>query len=520
MMLSMIIIAMTGSLSAPNEVVVYPDRAQVTRLAAVTCGARVSLTFESIPPAAGADSFRARVTNGSIDGLRAELVNSEREFAPKVESLAKLFDSLAEERAALDDAVHRADEQRSLAQRFARVATTMTSQEMAREKPDVKAWQTAFDTSLSTALSANKAAAEAHQKLQELGRREAEAQRQLAELRAGSRRSSYRVEVLVSCPAGATAEVALSYLVGGSSWAPVYEARVEDAAVDFSTYATVTQITGEDWSNVEVTLSTAVPVQNATPPELKKLSVIGNEKAPERKVLVRREEANIHGAVSADPAAPRKPGVSGAVNQGLSVQLKVPDKAKVSGDGSAIRVFVGKRKLKAKLELRVMPSALPVAFRVADLTNELDWPLLPGAVDLFRSTGLVGRYSLERVAQGAAFTLTLGIEDTIRVKRVVVEELTRDTGLFAGKKRFTYAYRFELANYGKVPVEVVLSDRLPVSELDDISVSIGEKTTPGYSLDKVDGLPKWKISLKPQERKNIDYAFRVDVASSYERGSL
>ena len=519
MILIMTILFMTGSLTTPNQVVVYPDRAQVTRLAPVTCGSRTLLTFESVPPAAGADSFRARVSAGSIDGLRAELVTSEVEFAPKVERLRTALEALAEEGASLDDAIHRARDQREVALKFDRLTASFVSQEMVREKPDLKAWQSAFEVSLSTALAASAADADAHQKLIDLSRRRAETQRQLFELQVGSKKSAYRVEVLVSCPAGAAAEVALTYLVGGASWSPVYEARVGETAVDFSTSATVNQITGEDWSSVELTLSTAVPMQNATPPDLKKLFVQATEKPPERKMLVRRDEETLHGAVSADPQAPGPTGAL-AVNQGLSVQLRVPEKASVSGDGSAVRVFVGKRSLKARFELRAMPAVLPAAFRVADLTNELEWPLLPGPVELFRSTGLVGRYALERVAQGAAFTLTLGIEEAVRVKRIVVEELTAATGLFGGKNRFSYAYRFELANYGKVPVEVIVSDRLPVSELDDIAVTISEKTTPGYTLDKADGLPRWKIALKPQEQRYVDFAFRVDVPTTYDTGSL
>ena len=397
----------------------------------------------------------------------------------------------------------------------------MISDEMVRDRPDVKAWQQALDSSTNTALAASRALSEAHQRRRDQSRKFDALNRQKQALQLGSQRSSYTVEVLVSCTApSGTAEVALTYLVGGASWTPVYEARVEDGAVDFSTYATLQQVTGEDWSNVELVLSTAVPVQNATPPELRKLMLSATEKQAEQKVLVRRDEVVAHALPGgrAEPAD-RPTGVA-AKNQGLSVQLGVPEKTRVPGDGAPVRVFVGKSKLKAAFELRVLPKLHPAAFRVAELTNQLAWPLLPGRVDLFRSTGLVGRYDLERVAQGAPFTLTLGIEDSVRVKRVVVEELKRDAGLFGGKKRFSYAYRFELANYGPAPVELVVADHLPVSELDDVSVTVGEKTTGGYQLAPDDGIAKWKVSLKSQERKSIDLAYRVDVPSSYDTGSL
>jgi len=97
---------------------------------------------------------------------------------------------------------------------------------------------------------------------------------------------------------------------------------------------------------------------------------------------------------------------------------------------------------------------------------------------------LIARYGIERVAEGAVFRLTFGIEDSLRIKRVVLEEVKRDAGLFNTRKRFSYAYRFELQNFGKGGTEVELWETLPVSELDDVTVSVAtEKTTAGYKLD-------------------------------------
>ena len=318
------------------------------------------------------------------------------------------------------------------------------------------------------------------------------------------------------------AELALTYLVGGASWTPVYEARADEPgnAVAFSTWATIRQGTGEEWNQVELTLSTAVPSQNATPPELKLLKVTAYEKAPEKKVLVRRDEFVERAQTGSGGEAQNQGGQAVAKSQGLSVQLLVPEKSKVPGDNAPVRLFVGKTRMKATFELRTMPKVMPVAFRVAELTNQAAWPLLAGRVDSYRSTGLVGRYALERVPQGGAFNLTFGVEEAVRVKRTVNEELKRDTGLFNGNKRFTYAYTFEVANYGKAPIDVALSEHLPVSEMNDILVAVGEKTTAGYQLDHQDGIAKWKVSLKAGEKKKVDFAFRVDVPSSYDTGGL
>jgi uncharacterized protein (TIGR02231 family) len=520
---SAVLVLVLASIGAPSSVVVYPDRAQVTRLAPVSCGNRVPLTFTEVPPAAAADSFRARMSEGTVDGLRAYLETKEKEYGPKAKALVAQVEELDRQRKALDDELERARRQADLSRTYGDIASKVVSREMSLDKPDTKAWSAAFDLSLTTAFGAAKAVAETESKLRELNRKQAQLNLQLDGVRAAMARQSYTVEVLVSCPEGKSAELALTYLVGGASWTPAYEARAEEGQglVELATWATVTQGTGEDWKDVELVLSTAVPTQNATPPELKKLMVTTYERQPEKKVLVRRDEY-VDSAKTGDSSAttPAGPQQLQARNQGLSVQLVVPERALVPGDSAPVRLLVGRAKLKAAFELRVMPKLQPVAFRVAELTNTGAWPLLPGRVDAFRTTGLVGRYALERVPMGGPFTLTFGLEDSVRVKRTVVEELKRDTGFLGSTKRFTYAYRFELANYGKAPVDLVVADHIPVSELDDISVQVSEKTTPGFQVGKTDGIVKWKVPVRAQEKKNVDLSFRVEVPSSYETGGL
>lgn len=522
MMTSTLVLALLASTSSPDEVVVYPDRAQVTRTTPVSCGSRTALVFEGVPPAAVADSFRATVTEGTVDGLRAELVRQEQRFSAKAEALEKKLEQLSDEGRVLDDQLAKVEGQRAMATRLREVAEQGLSRELAAEKPDVKAWQAALDTPLGTTLAMAKQAAELQGKRRELNRVIEDVRRQLEETRVGAQQQAFRVEVLVTCPAGKASKLSLTYLVGGASWTPAYEARAQEAqkTVLLSTFATVTQATGEDWAGVDLTLSTAVPSQNATPPTMNKLLVGATERAPEKKVLTRRDEFVDTASVAAASASAGDERGLVARSQGLSVQLQVRDPAKVPGDGAPVRLFVGETKLSASFELRATPKLFPVVFRVAEVANTGAWPLLEGRVDAFRSTGLVGRYDLERVAQGAPFSLTFGVDDAIRVKRTVVEELKKDTGLFNSKRRFTYAYRFDVANYGKAAAEVTLADHLPVAEVNDIEVAVGEKTTPGVQVNKASGVATWKVPLKPQEKKSVDFVFRVDVPSSYELGGL
>ena len=502
-----------------DQVVVFPDRAQVTRSAEVPCGARARVDFNGVTPAAAPDSFRARVDDGTVLGLRAELKVREDEFAAPLKDAMDKVKALDDQLQTLRASRTRADALSRLGDQYASVAVTMVSRELAAEKPDLKAWAVGFDAALNAQLQANEARVEADMKLRALEEQREVLARKVLELQAWSRRSEWTIEVLAACPAGKRARVELTYLVGGAAWVPAYEARADETAntVELSTWATVMQTTGEDWKDAKLLLSTAVPAVNATPPEVKQLVVSALQRQPEKKVLVRRDE--VVASATAGSAATGGDTALAARSQGLSVQLTVPDRSTVLGEGTAVRLFVAKTKLKATFTLRTVPRMRAFVFRVADVVNQAPFPLLPGSLDAYRRTGFVSRYDLERVPEGGPLTLTFGAEDTARVKRVVVEELKRDVGLFNGKKRFSYSYRFELANYGTGPINVEVADGLPVSELDDVGVFIEPKTTGGYQLDAASGVAKWKVALKPGEKRNVDLVYKVDVPNSYETGN-
>jgi hypothetical protein len=100
------------------------------------------------------------------------------------------------------------------------------------------------------------------------------ATRELAELTSGSSRTERDAVIVVDKgePAG---KVRLNYLVTAATWRPQYRFRAgaEKDAVQLEYLAAIEQQTGEDWTAVDMTLSTAQPQLNATPPDLLALDI-------------------------------------------------------------------------------------------------------------------------------------------------------------------------------------------------------------------------------------------------------
>ncbi|MEO2087975.1 MAG: mucoidy inhibitor MuiA family protein, partial [Gemmataceae bacterium] len=100
-------------------------------------------------------------------------------------------------------------------------------------------------------------------------------QRQLQEKAGGVSRTERDAVIVIDKKAGA-GTVKLNYLVSSATWRPQYKLRASSKANDPVTVeylASVTQQTGEDWAGVNLVLSTAQPLLNAAPPDLRALEI-------------------------------------------------------------------------------------------------------------------------------------------------------------------------------------------------------------------------------------------------------
>jgi uncharacterized protein (TIGR02231 family) len=519
--------ALAGPESAArvSRVVLYPDRAQVTRAAAITCGERVLVPFGGLPPAADAASLRAQSSSGHIDGLRSEVRVRSEAYNQKVEELDDKIHQLERQLGAVRDQRARQESTSRVATQLDEVTATLVGRELL-EAQSTKSWATALDSMQQARLQGVGERVELAARQRELGQKLGELRRQRQQTQEAAARRELQAEVLVSCPPGTPATVELSYMVGGAQWKPAYEARLaeSDTEVLLGSYATVTQATGEDWRAAQITLSTAIPRQNATPPELSPLRVYAEAREPPRKVLVSRQELQEHattpgsGGIAGELGGSKSGGRPQVVGQGLSAQFVLPTPADVPGDGTPARLLVAESRLRAQLKYRAVPKLLPYVFRVADLTNTAGFPLLAGPVDTFRKGQFFARYELGRVAAGERFLLSFGISDGLKVKRLVVEEIARDRGLLGSTRRHRYSYRFEVQNFLGRPEELELAEHIPVSELDEVKVALDPKTTAGYDLAAADGIVTWKVPLRVGEKKILDLAYYIDVPASYETG--
>ncbi len=154
-------------------------------------------------------------------------------------------------------------------------------------------------------------------KLNEVNKRVAEIEAEITALdnahQGGGAAGQPKREIVIAAEADAAIDGALSisYQTYGASWRPVHDARLvttgAEPVVELAHRAMISQSTGEDWSDVALSLSTVSLNRSAAAPDLTTLSVNIFEPVPQ--AALRRElvGGEAEGMVLAAPARPPKP---------------------------------------------------------------------------------------------------------------------------------------------------------------------------------------------------------------------
>ncbi len=321
------------------------------------------------------------------------------------------------------------------------------------------------------------------------------------------------VELTVEASGEGTAELRLSHLTPCALWRPAYRATLDGDALTLETEAMVWQRTGEDWSGVRLTLSTARSSAATEPPVLGEDRLTLQDRSPEERRTVRvdlREEE------IADLGPAPVLGLPGVDDGGEVRVLHAPDPVSVPADGRAHRVPVSSFTTAARSEYACAPELSPLVTQVVRADNRSGHALLAGPVDLIRGSGFVGRGTLEFAAPGAAVELAFGSRDDHRVVRETKE--TRDTAGLTQRTVLTRTVRLHLSRFS-APDErddrvVVVRERVPVSEVSAVEVRLREEAcSPAPDSVDADGIARWDVTLPPGGRRTLTLVHEVSASS-------
>ncbi|MFR0355049.1 mucoidy inhibitor MuiA family protein [Streptomyces sediminimaris] len=320
------------------------------------------------------------------------------------------------------------------------------------------------------------------------------------------------VELTVRADAAGPARLRLTHLTACALWRPAYRAVLDEDALTLETDAMVWQRTGEDWSRVRLTLSTARSAPATEPPRLAEDRLtLKDRTAAERRTVdveVREEEITDLG-----PAPVL--GLPGVDDGGEARVLHSPAPVSVPTDGRAHRVPLTAVTTAARSEYASAPELSPLVTQVVRFDNTSGHALLAGPVDLVRGSGFTGRGTLDFTAPGAPVELAFGSHDDYRVIRHTEE--SRDTATLTQRTVITRTVRLHVSRFSAPGAHgeqvVTLRERIPVSEVSAVEVRLREEACapPPDAVDP-DGIAHWDLRLAPGGQRTITLVHEISAS--------
>jgi Domain of unknown function (DUF4139)/N-terminal domain of unknown function (DUF4140) len=402
-------------------------------------------------------------------------------------------------------------------------------------------------------------------------------QRKIGELGRGSGKMEREAVIVVDRENGKGGSLRLNYLVGSVTWRPEYKLRAgkinENVQVDY--LASLMQHSGEDWTHVNVTLSTAQPTLEASPPELCMLeptlihrgqpggppmptgggfaaSPFANsysnldleKKAVGQRTLARANSAkgdaksqqenfkllNDASAIEQNlelmkdrsevlaAAKNKKLAVDPTRVDGPSVTYHLPSKLSIPSRNNEQMVEIVKLKLQPKYYYKAVPVLNRHVYRLADLVNKSSHEFLPGEATMYQGSDFVGRMPMPLVAIGEEFTAGFGVDTQLQIQRQMIDQVRSTQG---GNQVLKYDYRILISSYKSEPVKLQLWDRLPKAEAESVNIIMG-KCTPDLSKDGIylresrpNNLLRWDVEVPAncsgENAYSVAYDFRMEL---------
>ncbi|MEG5041271.1 MULTISPECIES: mucoidy inhibitor MuiA family protein [unclassified Microcoleus] len=518
-----------------SAVTVYTDRALVTRRGTVSLtGNERELAIASVPATLETESVRATGA-GTVAvrllGVRTETVFSSEPVGDRTAELTQQIQELQTQRRGINDKITARKIQLKFVEGLSEKSVGFFSSSIAKQQVGLNETGELLNFLGTNYLKYVSAIAQHEKQQRELDKQIEALLLQLRQVQTPHSQQSFNIIVAIEPSGTGNFELEVSYVVMGARWTPLYDLRVNTTKnqINLNYLAEVNQNTGEDWTGVGLTLSTAKPGMGTLPPKLEPWYIDGlypgrrrgrSQKAELEQPLSVSSDYDVDvndmffedvaGATSDMALAPIQAETATAKvsREGGTVSFQVGGNTNIPSDGTPHKVTIFSENYPFKPEYIAVPRLVSFAYLQAVVVNPLTGAtLLPGKANIFRDNTFVGTVPLDNISPGAEFKLNLGIDEGLKIDRELVERQV-DKKLIGNQRRTSYAYRLNVTNLHQVQVHLTLKEQLPVSRNEQIKVR-STLTNPKIVAGEM-GLLEWIMSLPPQAKQELYYQFVVE----------
>ena len=523
--------------STITKVTVYPGSAKITRVSKVDLAAGDNvIIINNLPLSLNESSLRVSgegegaIKLGSVELSRdiqtAVVQEKEQQIRDKIEAVQ-------ENRALIEDSITRNRSQLEYIQKM--VLGSSTSSKRRDEGHNgsysnlpLDQWQNAWDTLDDATKRVQVKIREANKQLKLSDQTLNKLRRELQQV--ASNQTERRVAKLqIHTETATQVTLNLNYQINGARWEPVYDAdlNTETGSIELKTLAQISQRTGEDWSNVAVTLSTLRPSAGTQLPQLNSwvLDFMPDFPVAESNsfnTMVAKESVQMDAASPKSLPKPmamaRKGSRSKPIRQqqsrlisaDFSAEYQVPGAISLDSGSNKRRFALNSQKIESQLKLASSPRFDPRVMILATSKYQDETPLLAGSMSLYRKGNFVGNTYLSQKLSGEEIKLSFGEDDKVKIKFLPNPDKKRKDGLLFGKKKVVERhYKINVTSNHTKPFSISIYDVLPVASDESIKIkSLG--TLPSQTdVDDKEGVVGWDKTLTPKTDIEIKYGYSV-----------
>jgi len=513
-----------------REVTLYTNTALVRRSGAIPGSGEY--VIEGLPATLDPNNVRVRCEGGDVVDVETRERLQQALTNERLQALREAVKAIGREQQLAQDESDVLKQQALHLEHMRTNEAAAHAREVASGRANVEAWTANFEFLAKKTGEVSRKQRESAWKQEDLAARAAEALKALGEAQAQGAVRVYDVRVTVEARAQAALDI--EYLVSNTGWQPNYDLRAQKTLdkVELVYRARVWQQTGEDWSEVALALSTARPQIGAQGPEPApqwlSMNVPGeilNRAAPATAAPM-EERAKYADKDAGSSNVPNNPNVrpfAAVESQGLSVRFQLPKPATIQSRGEPTTLLVGNATLAVQTERHCVPALDTTVWLRGKAKNTSPWAMLPGSAAVFFGADYLGPAQLETVQPGQEFTLHLGADPGVTVKREQIEDQAKGPGFLSNRASDVKSWRVHVENHGALgaaadgSVVVIVRESLPRPRDERIEVELSKSSESESDLvrwkqDRLErGIHTWMLKV-PGGEKGIDLVWQRTIS--------
>lgn len=523
---------LTGLLAGPataaevnsriDAVTVYPGQlARVERLAQVGLEAGGgSLVFPGLPAGVEQGSVRVAIESGEAAIGTVEVAREPVGDAPREreQALRARIEELQEMRQAAMDRVAAARTQITFIEGLATLPQGEGAAEALTRDYGSEKWAALVDSIGSGSRAAHASVRAGEREARSLQDEIDVLERRLQQL-GRSREETVQVRVPYDADAAGRADVRLSYRVRGPRWQPLYQTRLDTTRERLTLVrsASVGQATGEDWTDVRLSLSTTQPVRGERP----RPRTWWIDLAPRRQPYAKSESRELLADDAAGRAEEAVAPMARTVSAEFAATYEIAARVSVPAGNQPRELRIGTAELSADIGAQVFPQRDPREWLTAAATWEGPGPLPAGRVARFRDGAYVGSGVLQPWSPGEQRELSFGIDPQVQITFEPVRDEATESGWITTQSTLVRHYLLEIANRHGRTLPVTALFRLPVARAESIEVEGRFSSPPSRrNVDDRQGVHAWDLQPGAGESRRLELGYQVSYPQGRELNGM